>query len=531
MPLARGPRRSRWLALLVTTAVLGGVASPTWAASCEGAAPTGAVPAEFLRSYRAFLKSPTRLAIDQDDNVYIADPLNGRLVVRAPNGRRLLDLDQLGYPISIAVDSSGTILVGDGRRRRVDSYDADGQPIGYLGAGDNEFNLPAFLAVYEDADGTHVYVVDSGDDLVKRYALPSPEVPGKLEHTFGGTGPEPGSFLLPSGIAVFEGQIYVVDRGNSRLQVFSPDGVLDQVIIPAADSCGFLCQGPSGGRPRDAGIWIGAGGEIYLAEASKGQVVVLGTDGAEIGTVGGFGTTPGRLRVPTDMVIDSCGRLFVASAANARVDIFGLPGFVDPEQYAPGRLTIANGPIDPSADFELVAYLELPGHRLSEVENILANGFAIPISVTIGDGDRDNILDLRLVFGVDLIASLSGSTQADISVTGTIRALKFEESDRVQVVSSDLDLDQDGVADAVDACPHTPPGEPVAADGCSIGERCPCEGPVADEPWRNHGDYVSCIARASREFEAAGIISASERSRLRQQAARSQCGKHGGGNP
>jgi hypothetical protein len=47
---------------------------PLWAGLCDDADPTGAVPAEFVRSYRAFLKSPTRLAIDSDDNIFITDP-------------------------------------------------------------------------------------------------------------------------------------------------------------------------------------------------------------------------------------------------------------------------------------------------------------------------------------------------------------------------------------------------------------------------------------------------------------------------
>jgi DNA-binding beta-propeller fold protein YncE len=509
---------------LLLGALLGVLPLPTWAAACVGSTPTGAVPAQFLHGYWAFLRSPTRLAIDAHDNVYITDPLNGRVVVRAPSGRILLDGAEFGYPISIAVDSRGAIYVGDGDRGRVDVYDPAGQPLAVLGQGDGEFVLPAFLAVYEDTAGPHVFVVDSGADMVKRYAGGS----GALETEFGGFGNAPGQLTFPSGIAVAEGKVHVVDRGNSRVQTFSPDGDFLAELSPPSDDCGFLCGFGSGrrGRPRDAGIWIGPTGEIYLAEASKGQIIVL-SGGNVVGAIGGFGASLGRLRVPTDVVIDSCGRLFVAAAGNGRVEIFGLPGHVDPERFVPGRLDVADRRIDPQVDLELFAMLEIPGYRVGEATEIVANGFAAPVWVEAGDADRDTIPDLTLVFGADLVASLAGTAEATITVSGRIAGLEFEESDTVQILVSDVDADEDGVAEAADACPDTPPGEVVGADGCALVQRCPCAGTRDGEPWRNHGAYVECISAASRSLVGEGVLTRAERGESMRQAARSACAKPG----
>jgi len=225
------------------------------------------------------------------------------------------------------------------------------------------------------------------------------------------------------------------------------------------------------------------------------------------------------------MVIDSCGRLFVASAANSRVDIFGLPGHADPEAFAPGRLEVSNQPIDPRTDTQLVAYLELPGYRLSSVSDIQANGFAVPQDTSIGDVDGDNIPDLRIVFGSNLVSTLFGTSQATIAVTGTVAALGFDESDIVQVVPINLDSDGDGVADSVDACPDTTPGAIAGTDGCSVDQRCACEGPVAGVEWTNHGEYVACVVSVADEFVDAGVIQPRQRGSITRLAARGSCGK------
>lgn len=83
----------------------------------------------------------------------------------------------------------------------------------------------------------------------------------------------------------------------------------------------------------------------------------------------------------------------------------------------------------------------------------------------------------------------------------------------------DTDTDGDGVPDGEDWCEGTPLGAVVDANGCSIDQSCDCDGA------RNHGQYVSCIARTARAFERAGLIDANEKGVIVSEAAQSQCGK------
>lgn len=87
------------------------------------------------------------------------------------------------------------------------------------------------------------------------------------------------------------------------------------------------------------------------------------------------------------------------------------------------------------------------------------------------------------------------------------------------------DQDFDGVPDSVDQCPDTPPCTIVDADGCSIDQLVPCEGPATGGTWRNHGQYVSAVAHVANDFRAQGLITDEQRADIVSQAAQSDCGK------
>jgi hypothetical protein len=84
----------------------------------------------------------------------------------------------------------------------------------------------------------------------------------------------------------------------------------------------------------------------------------------------------------------------------------------------------------------------------------------------------------------------------------------------------DRDRDDDGVPDDRDQCLNTAVGAVVNAQGCSIAQLCPCDG-----PWRNHGEYVDCVMEHAWEFYRLGLINENERKAITRAAVRSDCGK------
>jgi hypothetical protein len=108
------------------------------------------------------------------------------------------------------------------------------------------FNRPCNVAVTGSGD---IYVADGyGADRVHHF---SPT--GKLVRSWGSSGSGPGEFHTPHGIwAHPDGRVFVADRANNRLQIFSPEGE-------------YLDQWPDVQRPQQ--LFIGGDGLVYVGES------------------------------------------------------------------------------------------------------------------------------------------------------------------------------------------------------------------------------------------------------------------------
>jgi len=88
-----------------------------------------------------------------------------------------------------------------------------------------------------------------------------------------------------------------------------------------------------------------------------------------------------------------------------------------------------------------------------------------------------------------------------------------------------VDSDGDGVPDEFDACPNTAPGTVVDSNGCNLYQLVPCAGPRSGGKWKNHGQYVSEIAKRIGPFVRAGLFTEVQAVQLMKIAAKSTCGK------
>ncbi len=107
------------------------------------------------------------------------------------------------------------------------------------------FNHPTEMIAHPNGD---IYVTDGYRNArVHRFTRD-----GKLVKSWGAPGHGPGQFHLPHSIAFDpDGKLYVADRANKRIQIFSPDG-------------DFLGQWTGMGGPND--ITRGKDGNYYIAE-------------------------------------------------------------------------------------------------------------------------------------------------------------------------------------------------------------------------------------------------------------------------
>ena len=151
------------------------------------------------------VSAPTDVALDIYENVYVTESGNNRLLIYSQSGRYLETLTGLHKPVSVAVDGSGRIFIGNKHSENVEVYDADLNLLFKLGSGDGEFEQPNDIAI--DSSGK-IYVVDKEEDIVKVY---NPD--GSFSFSFGGSGSGDGQFDSPTSIAIDEiaGELIISD--------------------------------------------------------------------------------------------------------------------------------------------------------------------------------------------------------------------------------------------------------------------------------------------------------------------------------
>jgi hypothetical protein len=166
--------------------------------------------------------SPTGVAVDDQQRVWVADQGNHRLQVYDPTTKKWKVIGKSGQgpgqfkaPRSVAVDAQKRVWVTDQGNNRVQMYDPATKKwsvLGQSGESSGEFNAPAGIAV---DDQQRVWVTDQGNNRVQVY---DPVV--KQWAIVGKQGDAAGEFNAPLGIAVDSQQrVWVADQGNHRLQM------------------------------------------------------------------------------------------------------------------------------------------------------------------------------------------------------------------------------------------------------------------------------------------------------------------------
>lgn len=226
------------------------------------------------------------------------------------------------------IDPQGNIWLADIGNHTVRQFTPEGKLLltlgipGEFGEDERRLSQPTDVAVTNTGD---IFVADGyGNNRIVQFTAE-----GKYVKQWGTMGTEPGEFCNPHAIALdSKGRLYVADRYNVRIQVFSQEGeVLDvwnDVVIPwglwiTPEDDVWVCGSspdawpddpklPRGGKPRD---------QLFLKFRTDGKLQQLWS-----APLGGEATEPGQLNQVHSLALDRAGNIYAGDIQGKRAQKF-----------------------------------------------------------------------------------------------------------------------------------------------------------------------------------------------------------------
>jgi DNA-binding beta-propeller fold protein YncE len=298
---------------------------------CRPGADPGTMPPLFLFGRTGMgpleFNYPRAAAISPAGDLYVVDKA-GRIQAITQAGEFVLDWRMpeidAGKPTGIGIAPDGTVYAADTHYARVLVFAPEGKRLGQfgsLGDGPGQFHLPTDVAI--DRAG-FLYVSEyGGNDRISKFTP-------QREYLFSFGGRETGvaSMQRPQALLIGpDDTLWVADSCNHRVCHFDGDGQ-------------FL---GSFGRPgHEIGqLWFPYGldmlsdGTLVVCEYGNNRVQRFDTTGHSLGIWGAAGRRPGQLAYPWALAVGDDDRIFVIDSGNNRVQV--IDGASGRTWYQPSR--------------------------------------------------------------------------------------------------------------------------------------------------------------------------------------------------
>ncbi len=253
---------------------------------------------------RGQFKNITALAVMPGDKLAVADSGNKKIdVYQLPPAKRA-ELEQTRLP-TVGFDRSthlkcnkayrltgGSILCLDADNNKVGTFNASGRA-------ETAFQGKFSNLIAASVNDQNVAILDGSE--LKIYRLD-----GDLRYKVGGSGSAVGQFDSPRGVFMGRNKIYVADTGNSRIQIFSKDGIfLNSVSNPGDDKPAIFSE--------PTRVVVDANKDMYVLDKEQKHVLVFGPDHQLLYKIGGSDDKP-LFEDIYDIAIDADNNLYILAA-------------------------------------------------------------------------------------------------------------------------------------------------------------------------------------------------------------------------
>jgi tripartite motif-containing protein 71 len=267
------------------------------------------------------LARPLAVAAGSGGRIYAADTGNNRIIVFNQAGKVIKAFGRQGanqgefnFPSGVAVGKSGRVYVADFKNNRVQIFDQNGVYVGEInsdkamGSDGKPLKFSPVTLTVDSND--NVYISDTFRHRVLVF-----DQSGAFIRSIGSEGSQPGQILYANGLAI-DGKnkrLLVSDSNNARIQAFDLQGK-------------FLWKQESAGKDSflvvPKGIAVG-NGVIYVSDTPAHRIVVYDLDGKPLYKFGLRSVELDGFNFPSGLNWDSqSGRLYIADRENQRIDVY-----------------------------------------------------------------------------------------------------------------------------------------------------------------------------------------------------------------
>lgn len=263
----------------------------------------------FNSEFSENLVSPYRMAVDNNDFLYVTDATQKVIIKFDTLGNFLESIDPGFTPACLAINGNNEMFVGDAESGKVFKLGSNGEA--------SEFYSGTVLPNAMTFDNNNLlYVSDS--KLKKVVVIDSA---GNLIRMIGGT-----SLTYPTGVAF--------DSKNNRILIAEHGGIgtgfnpVEKVWIFGLTGNligSFGSHGITDGKfYRIQGVVVGRCGNIYVNDPYLSRVSIFTETKAFLSKFGTYGDGSGEMNMPMDIVIDSKDRLYITSLNNGKVQVYNI---------------------------------------------------------------------------------------------------------------------------------------------------------------------------------------------------------------